>query len=73
MEEVEEKPATSSVAAAAPTAIPVVGSADLDTTSEEGFSILQKGLFFAVIVGCVVVYSRMNSKKGRHYSEKSMA
>jgi len=77
MEEVDDKPATTSAAAPAVTSvaatIPVVGSAELDTTSEESFSILQKGLFLAVILGCVAVYIRMNSKKGsKRYTEKSM-
>ncbi|TVY16415.1 Peptidyl-prolyl cis-trans isomerase B [Lachnellula arida] len=56
-------------------AIPVVGEAEVDTTQVEGFSVLQKGLFLAVILGCVAVYIRMNSKKGKSskYTEKSMA
>ena len=53
--------------------IPVVGEAEIDTTQVEGFSVVQKGLFLAVILGCVAVYIRMNSKKGRKYTEKSMA
>lgn len=77
MEEVDDKPATTSAAAPAATSvaatIPVVGSAELDTTSEESFSILQKGLFLAVILGCVAVYIRMNSKRNsKRYTEKSM-
>ncbi|TVY33050.1 Peptidyl-prolyl cis-trans isomerase B [Lachnellula subtilissima] len=71
------EPETAPPAAAATTiaAIPVVGEAEVDTTQVEGFSILQKGLFLAVILGCVAVYIRMNSKKGKSskFTEKSMA
>lgn len=78
MGEVDEKVTTTSFAAPAATTtaatIPVTGSAELDTTSEEGFSILQKGLFLAVILGCIAVYIRMNNKRGsKRYTEKSMA
>jgi hypothetical protein len=70
------EPDTTSVAAPATTTIktiPVVGEAEIDTTQVEGFSVLQKGLFLAVILGVIAVYIRMNSKKGKQYTEKSMA
>jgi len=77
MEETPDKPPISSIAAPAATAttIPIVGSAETDMTTEEGFSILQKGLFFMTILGCVAFYIRMNNnKKGtKRYAEKSMA
>jgi len=38
----------------------------------EGYSVLQKGLFFFAILGCIVVYLRMNKKKDKRYREKSM-
>jgi uncharacterized membrane protein SirB2 len=41
--------------------------------SVDGISWLQKGLFFAVIVGIVVAYLRMNRKKASRYAEKSLA
>lgn len=41
--------------------------------SSEGFSVLQKGLLLAVILGCVAVYVRMSGKKKGRYSEKSLA
>jgi len=69
------EPDTTSAAAPAATTIktiPVVGSAEIDTTEVEGFSIMQKGLFLAVILGVVAVSIRMNSKKGKQYTEKSM-
>jgi hypothetical protein len=52
-----------------PAAVPVE-----EFEAEAEFSLFQKGLFFAVIVGCVVVYMRMSSKnKARRFQEKSMA
>jgi len=71
-----EPDATIPAAAAATTTIatiPVVGSAELDTTEVEGFSVLQKGLFLAVILGCVAAYIRMNKRSARRFTEKSMA
>lgn len=44
----------------------------IDETAE-GFSWAQKGLFFAVVVGVVVAYLRMNRQKSKRYPEKSMA
>ena len=75
MEEVDDTPITS-VANPAPTnELPTVGQSPIhDHTAEEGYTLLQKGLFFAVILGCVAVYLRMSSKKGQgRYREKSMA
>jgi hypothetical protein len=74
----DEKPLStteSAVPAATSTiaAIPVVGSAITDDISTEGFTILQKGLFLAIILGCVAGYMRMNSKRTRRSDEKSMA
>jgi len=43
-----------------------------EETSSEGFTILQKGLFFAVILGCIAAYLRMSNKKNTRYREKSM-
>lgn len=46
---------------------------DLDhTVSSEGYSLLQKGLFFAFIMGCILVYLRMNGKKERYRRDKSL-
>jgi peptidyl-prolyl cis-trans isomerase B (cyclophilin B) len=58
---------------AATAVIPVIGSPITDDISTEGFSLLQKGFFLAVILGCVAVYMRMNNKKTRRFDEKSMA
>jgi hypothetical protein len=64
------KPAATSVIPV----IPVVGTPELDFSAQEGYSLLQKGLFLGVILGCVAVYLRINStKKAKQYEEKSMA
>ncbi|KAA8575833.1 hypothetical protein EYC84_004923 [Monilinia fructicola] len=63
---------------AAPTAdIPVVGTPQTETETEEfgyadeaSYTLLQKGLFLAVILGCVAFYVRMN-RRSRKY-EKSI-
>jgi len=62
-------------AAPAKTAAAAHGHEHSQTESEsaDGFTWLQKGLFFAVIVGIVVAYLRMNKRKGSRYTEKSMA
>jgi len=74
MEDVDETPApsTTTPALTLPT-VPVVGSPITNDVAEESYSILQKGLFLAVILGCVAVYLRMNNKKGKKYVEKSLA
>jgi hypothetical protein len=81
MEEVEEVPIvasptpaeatsvpTSTASIVAPTTVPVE---EFESAAE--FSLLQKSLFFGVIVGCIVVYMRMTNKKGRRFQEKSLA
>jgi len=77
MEEADDNPTTSSVAIPAPTnnEPPTVGHSPItDHTVEEGYTLLQKGLFLAAILGCVAVYLRMTSKKSKgRFSEKSMA
>ncbi|EPE32857.1 Cyclophilin-like protein [Glarea lozoyensis ATCC 20868] len=65
--------ATSSGIPAATAVIPVVNSPITDDVSTEGFSLMQKGLFLAVILGCVAGYMRLNNKKTRRFDEKSMA
>jgi hypothetical protein len=75
MEEADDTPITS-VGTPAPTnELPTVGQSPIyDHTAEEGYTLIQKGLFFAVILGCFAVYLRMSSKKGQgRYREKSMA
>ena len=76
MEEVDEKPIaiTTSIAAPENTKVPVVIVApNTEVSSAEGYTILQKGLFLAVILGCVAVYLRMNHKRDKRFMEKSMA
>jgi len=56
------------------TVAPQLVDASPDTTLEiEGFSWLQKGLFFLVVFACVFAYLRVNTKKDKRYLEKSMA
>jgi hypothetical protein len=56
----------------APVALP-----DIDATTGEGYSVLQKGLFLVAVVGCVVAYMRVSymrvNKKEKRFTEKSMA
>ncbi|KAH6673026.1 peptidyl-prolyl cis-trans isomeras-like protein B [Halenospora varia] len=74
MSEPDDKPTSSSAAPAATAVIPVVGgTSEIELTSDEGFSVLQKALFLAVILGCVAAYLRMTNKKNKRYTEKSMA
>jgi hypothetical protein len=66
MEEVDDTPTNE---------LPTVGHAPItDHTAEESYTLLQKGLFLAVILGCVAAYLRMSSKKGqgRFNMEKSI-
>jgi hypothetical protein len=46
-----------------------------DVGASEGWSLLQKGLFLVVIVGCIAVYLRMSKVNGEinHGYEKSLA
>lgn len=80
MEEVDDTPAnptTEEIPAATIHDLPVVGKPPvLDHTAQEGYTLLQKGLFLAAILGCVAIYVRVSGKKveksqGR-YREKSM-
>jgi len=79
-EEVDDTPivSTSTVAAAAPAktdVVPVVPVPDTDAETESAeWSVLQKGLFLMVILGCVAVWMKVgNNKKAKRYPEKSMA
>lgn len=70
MEEVEIPltPTDPSTPAAATAVIPVVGTPPKTETEEfgyadeAGYTLLQKGLFLAVILGCVAFYVRMNRR-----------
>jgi len=76
MEEAAEIPIASSSSAGVPAstgAVPHVVAPVSDVVAAEGFTLLQKGLFLAVILGCVAVYMRMGSKKEKRFDEKSMA
>jgi hypothetical protein len=56
-----------------PTKIPTIVEPVSDVVVKESFTLLQKGLFFLVILGCVAAYMRMGSKKEKRFQEKSMA
>jgi len=56
-----------------PTKIPTIVEPVSDVVIKESYSLLQKGLFFMVILGCVAAYLRMGSKKEKRFQEKSMA
>jgi hypothetical protein len=76
MEEAAEDPIALSSGAAAPAStavVPPVVAPVSDVVAAEGFTILQKGFFFGVILGCVAVYMRMNKQKEKRFEEKSMA
>jgi len=76
MEEAAEVPIAISSSAAVPAStavVPHVVAPVSDVIAAEGFTLLQKGLFLAVILGCVAVYMRMGSKKEKRFQEKSMA
>ena len=38
----------------------------------EGYSVLQKGLFFVVILSCVALYIRTTGKKAKRFPGKNM-
>lgn len=58
----------------APAKIPTIVEPVSDVVAKEGFSLLQKGLFFMVILGCVAAYLRNGGgKKEKRFQEKSMA
>jgi hypothetical protein len=44
-----------------------------DAVVKESFTLLQKGLFFLVILGCVAAYMRLGGRKEKRFQEKSMA
>lgn len=76
MEEAAEVPIAISSSPAGPAStavVPPVVAPVSDDVAAEGFTLLQKGLFLAVILGCVAVYMRMTSKKEKTFQEKSMA
>jgi len=76
MEEAAEIPIAISSSASVPAStavVPHVVAPVSDVVATESHALLQKGLFFAVILGCVAVYLRMNNKKAKRFQEKSMA
>jgi peptidyl-prolyl cis-trans isomerase B (cyclophilin B) len=73
MEEVEVPIVTDPTSNAAPVVTPVVAvTSETDASSAE-YTLLQKGLFLAVILGCVAVYMKMGKKNAKRYTAKSMA
>jgi hypothetical protein len=57
-----------------PTEKPTIPAADQTKLEQiaEGYSIMQKGLFFVVILSCVAIYLRITGKKEKRFAEKSM-
>lgn len=56
------------------TSIPTIVKPVSDVVARESWSLLQKGLFFFAILGCVYAYLRMKgNKKEKRFEEKSMA
>ena len=60
-----------SIAVPATTTVAAIVS-ESDASSAE-YTLLQKGLFLAVILGCVAVYMKMGNKKAKRFTEKSVA
>lgn len=58
---------------AQPTKIPTIVAPASDVVVKESFTLVQKGLFFLVILGCVAAYLRMGGRKEKRFQEKSMA
>jgi len=70
---IDETPAGSEAHESVPATPEVVTPAVTTQASEEGYSIVQKGLFFGVLVGCFAAYLRVNSRSYKRSMEKSMA
>lgn len=70
----EEVDDTTAPAKSNPATTPEMSAADLTKLENiaEGYSAMQKGLFFVVILSCVALYVRVTSKKAKRYPEKSM-
>lgn len=56
-----------------PTKVPTMVAPVSDAVVKESFTLLQKGLFFLVILSCVAAYLRMGGRKEKRFQEKSMA
>ena len=66
-------PAKTEAAAPVVPVIPSTPEIDTEGGAKEEYSILQKGVFFAFIMGVFGVYLRLSSKKSKRFTEKSMA
>ncbi|QSZ29807.1 hypothetical protein DSL72_004325 [Monilinia vaccinii-corymbosi] len=69
--EVPLKPTDSSKPAATTAVVPVVGAPKTETeefgyADEAGYTLVQKGVFLAVILGCVAFYMRMNRRSKKY-------
>ena len=71
MEEVDEIPIVPTTSPISPPIVPVPEADAI--VAAESYGILQKGLFLAVILGCVAVYIRMTTRGNKRGGEKSMA
>jgi len=73
MEEVDDEiPVTTSPSAPTNGQTPVVVETPEVDATVEGYSVLQKALGFAVILGCIGGYLRMSNKKNKRFLEKSL-
>lgn len=74
MEEVEEPIELGEKPVTEPVKTPEADSTIVEpiTSSSEGFSVLQKGLLLAVILGCVAGYVRMSNKRKGRFDKSSV-
>jgi hypothetical protein len=63
---------TPTTPAAVPTSTPKADAIPEFDNSGEGWNLLRKGFFLVVILGCIVVYLRVNKKKDKRSHEKSL-
>jgi len=69
----ESEPAEVPIVDTSAPKVPTIVEPVSDVVVKESFSLMQKGLFFLVILGCVAAYLRMGGKKEKRFEEKSMA
>jgi len=75
MGEASEIASVTGLAVPTPTTVApiIVAALEESATDAEIYSVVEKALFFAAVLGCVGVYMRMNSKKDKKFGEKSIA
>jgi hypothetical protein len=73
IEEGEVSIITDSTSIATPATNIVAAIVSESNANSAEYTLLQKGLFLAVILGCVAAYMKMGNKKANRFTEKSMA